>query len=153
MGERLSAGEVSVRDVVIVRRSTGLQEAAGLLRGEHVGCLVVVEDGDALRRVCGMLTDRDLVTSVLATGLDARALRVEDVMSEPTVTLREEDSLIDVMRAMRRHGVRRLPVVTPDGALVGLVTLDDVLKVLSEEWGLLIGAIQGQIAHERHQRP
>ena len=57
------------------------------------------------------------------------------------------------MRSMRRNGVRRLPVVTGDHALVGLITLDDVLKILSEELGLLIGAIQGQIANERHRRP
>lgn len=153
MGERLSAGEVCIREVVIVQRGTGLPEAASLLRGEHVGCLVVVEENGAARQVCGMLTDRDLVTSVLAPGLDARALCVEDVMSEPALMLGEEDSLIDAMRAMRRHAVRRLPVVTADRALLGLITLDDVLKVLSEELGLLIGAIQGQIAHERHQRP
>lgn len=77
MGERLSAGEVCIRDVVIAQRGTSLQEAARLLRGEHVGCLVVLEEDAAIRPVCGMLTDRDLVTSVLAPGLDARALYVE----------------------------------------------------------------------------
>ena len=153
MGERLNAGEVCIRDVVIAQRNTPLHEAAQLLRGEHVGCLVVVEENGAARPVCGVLTDRDLVTSVIAPGLDVRALCVEDVMSEPAITMREDDSLIDVMRAMRRHAVRRLPVVTADRALVGLITLDDVLQVLSEELGLLIGAIQGQIAQERHQRP
>ena len=93
------------------------------------------------------------MTSVLAPGLDARVLCVEDVKSTPPITLKEDDSMIDVMRAMRRHAVRRLPVVTEIGVLVGLITLDDVLQVLSEELGLLIGAIQGQMAHERHQRP
>ena len=153
MGERLSAGEVCIREVVIAERDMLLSEAAQLLRGEHVGCLVVVEEFDGLKRVCGLLTDRDLVTSVIAPGLDVRALCVEDVMSTPPITLKEDDSLIDVMRTMRRHGVRRLPVVTEAEALVGLVTVDDVLQVLSEELGLLIGAIQGQMAQERHQRP
>ncbi len=153
MSERLTAGEVCIREVVVAEREMPLSEAAQLLRGEHVGCLVVVEAGEGAQQVCGMLTDRDLVTSVLAPGLDARVLCVEDVMSTPPITLQEDDSMIDVMRAMRRHAVRRLPVVTPIGVLVGLITLDDVLQVLSEELGLLIGAIQGQMARERHQRP
>lgn len=153
MGERLTAGEVCMRDVVIAQRDTPILEAAQLMRGQHVGCLVVVEEDGMQRPVCGLLTDRDLVIGVLAQGLDAGPLCIEDIMSEYPATLREDDSLIDVMRAMRRNGVRRLPVVTGDRALVGLITLDDVLKILSEELGLLIGAIQGQIANERHRRP
>ena len=153
MGERLTAGEVCMREVIIAQREMPILDAAQLMRGQHVGCLVVVEENGQGRQVCGMLTDRDLIMGVLAQGLDARPLCVEDIMSEYPATLREDDSLIDVMRSMRRNGVRRLPVVTPERALVGLITLDDVLKILSEELGLLIGAIQGQIAKERHKRP
>lgn len=153
MGERLTAGEVCIREVVIAQRETPILEAAELMRGQHVGCLVVVEENGQHRQVCGLLTDRDLVLGVLAQGLDATPLVTEDIMSEYPATLREDDSLIDAMRSMRRNGVRRLPVVTADRALVGLITLDDVLKILSEELGLLIGAIQGQIANERHKRP
>ncbi len=152
MGERLTAGEVCIREVVIAQREMPILEAAQLMRGQHVGCLVVEENGKH-RQVCGVLTDRDLIMGVLAQGLDARPLCVEDIMSEDPATLREDDSLFDVMRSMRRNGVRRLPVVTGDKALVGLITLDDVLKILSEELGLLIGAIQGQIANERYRRP
>lgn len=153
MGERLTAGEVCLREVVIAQRETPILEAAELMRGQHVGCLVVVEENGQHRQVCGILTDRDLILGVLAQGLDARPLCTEDIMTDDPVMLREDDSLIDVMRAMRRNGVRRLPVVTSERALVGLITLDDVLKILSEELGLLIGAIQGQIANERQRRP
>lgn len=153
MGERLTAGEACMREVVIAQREMPILEAAQLMRSQHVGCLVVVEENAEHREVCGLLTDRDLIMGVLAQGLDARPLCVEDIMSEDPITLWEDDSLIDVMRTMRRHGVRRLPVVTGGRALVGLITLDDVLQILSEELGLLIGAIQGQIANERHRRP
>ena len=153
MGERLTAGEACMREVVIAQREMPILDAAQLMRSQHVGCLVVVEENAEHREVCGLLTDRDLIMGVLAQGLDARPLCVEDIMSEDPITLWEDDSLIDVMRAMRRHGVRRLPVVTGGRALVGLITLDDVLQILSQELGLLIGAIQGQIANERHRRP
>ena len=64
MGERLTAGEVCMRDVVIAQRDTPILEAAQLMRGQHVGCLVVVEEDGMQRPVCGLLTDRDLVIGV-----------------------------------------------------------------------------------------
>ena len=107
VGERLTAGEVCIREVVIAQRDTPILEAAQLMRGQHVGCLVVVEENGQGREVCGVLTDRDLIIGVLAQGLDARPLCVEDIMSESPATVREDDDLIEVMRAMRRHGDRK----------------------------------------------
>ena len=153
MGERWTAGEFCMRDVVIAQRSTPILEAAELMRGQHVGCLVVVEQQGLQGQVCGVLTDRDLIIGVLAQGLDARALCTEDLMSEDPVMVGEDESLMDAMCAMRRHGVRRLPVVTAERSLVGLITLDDVLQILAQELGWLIGAIQGQISHERYKHP
>jgi signal-transduction protein with cAMP-binding, CBS, and nucleotidyltransferase domain len=84
------------------------------------------------------------VTAVVAHGLDANTLRVEDVMTIDLVSAREDDSLIDLMRTMRRKGVRRVPVVGAQGELIGVVTLDDVLTILAEELGLLVAAIDSE---------
>lgn len=152
MGERLTTGEVCTRSVTIAFKRTPLSGAARLMRENHVGCLVVVEEADGLRIVVGVITDRDIVTGVLAPGLDINRLYVEDVMTTDLVTAREEDSLIDVMRAMRRKGVRRLPVVGAQNELVGVVTLDDVLDILAEELGLLVAAIDNEDKREREMR-
>jgi len=152
MDERLSAGEICTRSVTIAFRSTSLNGAARLMRENHVGCLVVVDEVDGLRIVSGLLTDRDIVTAVLASDLDPAKLHVEDVMSTDLVSAREADSLIDLVRTMRRKSVRRIPVVGGQGELVGLVTLDDVLDILSEELVLLVGAIASQRKREGQKR-
>lgn len=152
MGERLTTGEICTRSVTIAFRTTPVDGAARLMRDNHVGCLVVVDEVQGQRIVVGVLTDRDIVTAVVAPGLDAAALRVEDVMTTDLITAREDDSLIDLMRSMRRKGVRRIPVVGGQNELIGVAALDDVLNVLSEELGLLVDAIDTEGKRERKMR-
>ena len=152
MGERLTVGEICTRSVTIAFRSTPLNGAARLMRQNHVGSLVVVEETGGMRVVVGILTDRDIVTAVVAADLEPATLRTEDVMSTDLITAREDDSLIDLVRSMRRKGVRRVPVVGAQGELVGLATLDDVLDVLSQELSQLVGAIASEGKRERQMR-
>lgn len=152
MGERLTTGEICTRNVTIAFRLTPLDGAAQLMRENHVGCLVVVDEISGKRVVVGMLTDRDIVTAVVAADLAPSALRVEDVMTTDLVTTREDDSLIDLMRTMRRKGVRRMPVVGQQDELLGIVTLDDVLAILAEELNLLVAAIDSEGKRERVMR-
>ena len=152
MGERLTTGEICTRSVTIAFRTTSVDGAARLMRDNHVGCLVVVDEVDGRRIVVGVLTDRDIVTAVVAPGIDATTLTVDDVMTTDLVTAREDDSLIDLMRSMRRKGVRRVPVVGGQAELIGVVTLDDVLGVLSEELSLLVGTVDSEGKRERKMR-
>jgi CBS domain-containing protein len=152
MGERLTTGEICTRNVTIAFRKTTLSGAARLMRENHVGSLVVVEETGGMRIVVGMLTDRDIVTAVVAPDLDLNSFCVEDVMTTDLVTAREDDSLIDLMRAMRRKGVRRVPVIGGQGELIGVVTLDDVLDILAQELSLLVGAIDSEGKRERQMR-
>ena len=152
MRERLSTGEICTRSVTIALRKTPLDGAARLMRENHVGCLVVVDEVDGKRIVVGVMTDRDIVTAVVAQDLAPSALRVEEVMTTDLLTARPEDSLIDLIRAMQRKGVRRVPVVDRQDELVGIVTLDDVLEILTEQLGLLVGVISRSGQRERELR-
>jgi CBS domain-containing protein len=152
MGERLTAGEVCTREVIVGYKSTSLVVAAQLMRKHHVGALVVVDDKNGGRQVRGVITDRDIVMAVVATGLDPQPLCVEDVMTEKLVTAHEDDSLMDLMRSMREQGVRRIPVVGLQEDLVGIVTMEDVLKILAQELTLLVGSIDAGLKHERKRR-
>src|ERR1035437_7857032 len=152
MGERLTTGEICTREVTIAFKKTTLIGAARLMRENHVGCLVIVEETGGIRIVVGVLTDRDIVTTAVASDLDLGTLHVEDVMITDLVTAREDDSLIDLMHTMRRKGVRRIPVVGEQGELVGVVTLDDVLDILAQELGLLVAAIDSEGKRERQMR-
>lgn len=153
MGERLTVGEICTREVTFSDKDTSLVTAAQLMRRDHVGALVVVDHLNGERKVSGLLTDRDIVTSVIAQGIDPAPLYVEDIMSTPVVTVQEDDSLIDLIRTMRSNGIRRVPVVNEKQSLVGLVTLDDVLRILAQELGLLVAAIDKETQREIKQRP
>lgn len=152
MGEPMNIGELCQRNVVYSYRHVVLSEAARLMREQHVGSIVVVDETDRGRIPVGMLTDRDIVVAVVARDLDARTLSVADAMSGDPATVRDDSTIADTLRLMRRRGVRRVPVVSRDGALVGIVALDDVLGSLAQELGELAGAIQGEVGHERWTR-
>lgn len=152
MGEKLTTGEICTRSVTIAFRRTALDEAARLMRENHVGCLVVVDDMPDQRTVIGLLTDRDIVTAAVSADLPPRALRVEDVMTTDLVVAREEDSVIDLIRTMRSKGVRRVPVVGQQNELIGIVTFDDVLGILSEELDLLVAVVGSEGKRERVMR-
>lgn len=152
MGKQLTAGDVCKRKVTVGYRQTSVVAAAQLMREDHVGSLVVVEEENGSRQVRGIITDRDIVMSVVATGLDPEPLCLEDIMSERLVTASETDSLMDVMRAMREHGVRRVPVIGGHEELIGIVTLDDALKILTQEMNLLVGSIGASVHNERVRR-
>jgi CBS domain-containing protein len=120
----MKTGQVCSRDVITVRLSTPLTEAAVRMREHHVGSLVVVEP--QTRKPLGMITDRDIVIAVVAAGMDPRIVSVGEVMAGK----------------LRRHGVRRLPVVDAKGALAGIVSLDDLLALVADALAQGVAAIQ-----------
>lgn len=145
----LTAGQICTRTVVHADRGMMLDEAARLMRTHHVGSLVVVEERSPKERiVVGMLTDRDIATGVVALDRDAHAFRVGDIMSTDVVTVREQDSVLDVLAVMRHRKVRRLPVTGGRGELIGLVALDDVLALVAEQMHALAAAVGAAQHHE-----
>ena len=152
MRETMNAADICNRIVVIAERGMSITDAAQLMRDRHVGCLVVVDETGAGRIVVGILTDRDIVTAVVAKALDPARLVVEDVMTTNMVTALESDSVKDLLSAMRRKGLRRLPVITPQGVLIGLVTLDDLLAIMAEQLRDMAAIIEAEYLHERQVR-
>lgn len=131
-----------MREVVFADPGMMLGEAARLMRAHHVGSLVVVDERSPKERtVVGMVTDRDIATAVVAADRDPHAFRVGDIMSKDVVTAREQDSVLDLLAAMRRKKVRRLPVTGPRGELIGLVAMDDVLGLVAEQMQALAEAV------------
>lgn len=149
----LTAGELCTRNTVIAYRKTGINEAARLMREQHVGSLIVVDETVAGRVTAGVLTDRDIVTAVVARDMNPSALTVGDVMTTDLVVAREEDSVLDVLASMRHKGVRRLPVTDARGVLIGVIALDDLLGVVSEQLHAVVAAIETEQQRESRRRP
>ena len=125
--------EICNREIVIVRRDDTVLEAARLMRQHHVGDVLVVEERNGIRVPVGIVTDRDLVVEIMAPELDQSVITVDDIMAPELTTVKEGTGVFEAIQYMRNKGVRRLPVVNESGGLVGILTLDDLLELLSEE--------------------
>ena len=130
-------GKICTKPVVTTSAQMTVDQAARAMRSKNVGALVVVNAG----RPVGMLTDRDIVVEVVARGMDPEEVRVGDVMVKKPVTIRQDLGIFDAARTFAKTGVRRLPVVTGSGVLVGVITMDDVLMLLGNEMGHMAGAL------------
>ena len=127
------------KTVAIIQPTQSVAAAAERMRQEHVGALVVVQED--LRPV-GVLTDRDIVTRVVAERADAASVSVAEAMTPEPVTVRVDSSLDQTLFAIKKHGVRRLPIVDEQGRVAGLVSLDDVLVLLSAELDQTAAAVR-----------
>ena len=129
----MNALELCQRHVVTVRRHEELTTAAWMMRERNVGCLVVVEAAGAMggERVIGMLTDREIVTAVIAREADPRNLLVSDAMTHHPVTVPANSTLDEALQRMRGAGVRRIPVVDDRDRLAGILALDDIFDFMA----------------------
>ncbi|MEM3095682.1 MAG: CBS domain-containing protein [Nitrososphaerota archaeon] len=112
---------------VLVEDDRMVREAAIIMDRKHCGCLLVTSEGKAV----GIVTERDLVRRVLATGIDSSQVKVKDVMSYPLVTIDPDAALEDAVLTMAAHGFRRLPVVDKDRQLIGLITITEAAETLA----------------------
>ncbi len=115
-----------IRDVMTsnpVGLQTGatLDEAARTMKTEDIGDVLVM-DGD---RVCGLITDRDIVVRAIAEGQDPASTRVDDICSHEVVAIGPDDNVDDAVRLMRERAIRRLPVME-NGRPVGMVSIGDL---------------------------
>jgi CBS domain-containing protein len=131
---------------VTTHADAGVINAVDEMFDHGVGCVVVVDDE---RVPQGILTDRDVLCRVVAAGLDAEKVRVEDVMSKDVVTVDEATSLDEVLYRTKSHAVRRVPLVDEQGRLAGVVAVDDVVAQLQEELAGLVTAVRVEMRESR----
>ncbi len=141
-------GDICNRTVTFVHRHTRLSDAARLMRENHVGSLVVVDEDARGRIPVGIITDRDIVVEVLTADLDYRTLTAGEIMGKDLEIAREQDDVLDTLKLIRMRGIRRVPVVTRAGTLAGIVTIDDLLEIVAEQLGDLVRAIAREQSRE-----
>lgn len=148
----MRVGEVCNREVIVVDGDAPLREAAGIMREQHVGAVVVVSKDGNLARPIGVVTDRDLVIAAFAADVDLDAISVKDVMSGDLLAATTEDDLWYTVQRMSDRGVRRLPVTDSSGTLQGILALDDLIELVAESMNNLAGLIRhGQQREKRRQ--
>ncbi|WP_103500221.1 MULTISPECIES: CBS domain-containing protein [Streptomyces] len=107
-----------------------LDRAAQVMRRLDVGALPVSDSND---RMCGILTDRDIVTKCVAAGHDPARVTAGELCEGTPRWISTEADVSDVLEEMGGHRIRRLPVVDTDKRLVGMISEADLARHLSEE--------------------
>lgn len=146
-------GDFCNREVVVIKEDSSVTEAASIMREYHVGDVVAVREQYGRRVPVGILTDRDIALGVVAEKIDPKSVSVGDVMSFDLTTVAEDEDLMHAIEIMRENGIRRIPVVDADEVLIGILTVDDVLDLLSGVLIDLVHLVDGQRRREIKARP
>jgi predicted transcriptional regulator len=143
----MSIANLCHREVMTILESNSVAEAARVMRYQHVGFLVVIKaagEGD-LPQITGVLTDRDIVIGAISKEADLKLLKVRDVMTRDPLLVNVDSPFDAALRHMRDSGVRRAPVVSSDGKLMGVLSMDDVVQALANH----IGCVASTFVNER----
>jgi len=124
----MTVESIAREEVVTIETGESVQKAVETMREENVGSVVVVKGESPV----GIVTDRDVVMNAFAPDIDPGAVTVNEVMSSDLVAVESDVGMLDLLSQIGEEGIRRVPVVE-DNALVGIVTLDDILVLLSME--------------------
>jgi CBS domain-containing protein len=125
-------GAIATREVVFCARDMSAFEVAQLMRSNHVGDLVVVEQRKGKPIPVGIVTDRDLAVEVMAKEVDPKTVTAGEIMTPELVVAVENEDIFDAIKKMHWKGIRRMPVVNSEGELVGIATFDDLVEFLAQ---------------------
>lgn len=126
---------------IVAEATESVVNVARRMRDYRVGCVVVTRDA----RPIGIVTDRDLALRVVAEGVDPNATPVSSVVTWDATTLPRSAGIDTAVRLMSERGVRRLPIVTDDGRITGIVTADDLIVLLTQELALLGDGVRDNV--------
>lgn len=137
----MSIGHMCRTEVVTVKPGTTVMEVTKIMEDNNVGCVLVDGGQDKF----GIVTDRDIALRVVNRCLDPVRTPIDDVMTQDVVlTLREDMGLLEALDQIRKSAVRRFPVVDVDGNLKGIITLDDIIRLLSKEMADVADVIENE---------
>jgi signal-transduction protein with cAMP-binding, CBS, and nucleotidyltransferase domain len=120
--------EVMKTNPVMIDIGATAAKAAKAMCHEEVGSVIILKNG----KPTGIVTEEDLACKVVAKDLKPSTVLVNEIMSTPLITVSAEKTVGDAARMMVKHKVRRLPIVDEHKAVIGIVTVRDLLTVSNE---------------------
>ena len=123
--------DVMTEDLVCCTPGDRVSEVAKLMKREDIGPVLIV-DNNKDKTLVGIVTDRDLALKVVGEGRDPNSTRVEEVMSRKLVTCHADDNVENALKAMAQYQLRRIPVVSENMRLVGIISQADVATRVDE---------------------
>lgn len=119
--------DVMTREPACCTPDTGLREVAQMMVEHDCGQIPLVRSTSD-RKVLGVVTDRDIVSRLVAQGRNPLDLRADTCMSQPVITVTTDASVEECIRVMETHRIRRVPVVDGDGLILGIVSQADIAQ-------------------------
>ncbi len=119
------------KKVLVVDLNASAKDCAKTMSRKGVSSAVIVQGGNAV----GIVTERDLVSKVMADGLDSAKVLVRDIMSTPLITVSPEATMTKAAEIMAEYRIRRLVVIGSNGNLVGIITAGDIARIMAEKRG------------------
>ena len=130
------------RAVTTARPTMTLMEVANMLAAKRIGAIVIVA---ARGEVAGIISERDIIRALSVVGPDCLTQPVSQSMTKKVVTCQETDTLEELMATMTARRFRHLPVMADD-ALVGIISIGDIVKHHVVEVGMETTAMREYIA-------
>src|SRR5215472_13251551 len=124
----MEIADLMTRQVQCCAPEDSLEQAARLMWDHDCGCLPVCTGAEDRARTVGLITDRDICMCALFEGVPLSQLRVEQAMAKQVLGCKPEDSLEQAERVMQSARVRRLPVLSGRGDLLGMISLADLAR-------------------------
>lgn len=121
--------DIAATDVVTAARRDPVSSVAQIMADENVGSVVIEEENLPI----GIVTDRQMALA-LKDDPEVGHEHIDEVMTRDVSTIHEDTGLYQAIQTLGQHEVRRAPVVDDDGRLVGIISLDDIIYVLEEEF-------------------
>lgn len=137
----MQLSELCQRDILTLSAEAPVRKAAELMRTHHVGVLALTDPEDPAR-VVGVVTDRDLVIHLLAQDRSPLERNIGAFSTVYLIRVPGTATVHEAVQAMNQHGVRRIFITEPDGRLMGLLSLDDLLVTLADELSGLSQALR-----------
>jgi CBS domain-containing protein len=116
-------------DIVTVECDTPISEAVRMLSERRIGAMPVLKGG----RIAGIISERDIIRCLAKEGHASLEKRVEELMTAPAITVTPDRTVLSALSQMTDRRIRHLPVVNGSGALIGIVSIGDLVKYRIEQ--------------------
>ena len=128
--------DVIIRKVITIDSEASVKDATEKMKQHSTSCLVVLSEN----RIDGILTTRDLISRVVARGLEPGKVRVTDIATRPVIMMRPETPLEEAIKIMLQRKIKKIPLISGDDGntrLYGLLSLTDIIEYHSEIFSTL----------------
>lgn len=141
--------DIMTKEVVSVDPKTSVADTAKRMRDANVGSVIVIDKSN--NEVKGIVTDRKIVTTVIAESRDPLKEPVGNIVSKNLLTCKDDNDVHDVLKTMGQNKVRRMPVVNERKELVGMLSMSDIARDMRGCMNSLFDEMSKSSRHAEHE--